>query len=211
MTEQGRRPIKKSCGKTVSRRVCARRRLDGTSWDKNWDSHPALALRNEKDEGKERENRKGEKEILTALGFPSKASLSRTPRTGMEEPETTPKSIPTAIFMHLWVCAALMLQKEHVQIFKRFDKNSHITLQISKLMHKETCTRSSSSLYKNHEHLFTSATSSIEAECKLGSAKGQLIKSVSLCVSQSHEKASYSKSLRQWILLMPAFQKSLCP
>lgn len=101
---------KKSCGKTVSRHVCARRRLDGTSWDKNWDSHPALALRNEKDEGKERENRKGEKEILTALGFPSKASLSRTPCTGMEEPETTAKSIPTAIFMaSVGVCAALML------------------------------------------------------------------------------------------------------
>ncbi len=130
----------------MSRHVCARRRLDGTSWDKNWDSHPALALRNEKDQGKERENRKGEKEILTALGFPSKASLSRTPCTGMEEPETTAKSIPTAIFMaSVGVCSP---HAEHIQIFKRFDKNKHITLQISKLMHKETCTRSSSSLHK---------------------------------------------------------------
>lgn len=92
-------------------------------WDKlgqELGQHPALALRNEKDEGKERENRKGEIEILTALGFPSKASLSRTSCTGMEEPETTAKSIPTAIFMaSVGVCSP---HAEHIQIFKRFDK-----------------------------------------------------------------------------------------
>lgn len=73
-----------------------------------------------KDEGKERENRKGE--ILAALGFSSKASLSRTPRTEMEEPETTRKSKLTAIFMtSVGVRSPHATQKKHIQIFEGFD------------------------------------------------------------------------------------------
>lgn len=61
-------------------------------------------------------------EILTALGFSSKASLSRTPRTEMEEPETTGKSILTAIFMvFVGVRSPHGTQNEHIQIFEGFD------------------------------------------------------------------------------------------
>lgn len=66
--------------------MCARRRLGGTSWDKKWDSRPALALRNEKDEGKERENRKGEKEMrdinCTGVSIKGKSQQDTTHRDG---------------------------------------------------------------------------------------------------------------------------------
>ncbi len=66
--------------------MCARRRFDGTSRDKKWDSHLALALRNEKDEGKERENRKGEKEMrdinCTGVSIKGKSQQDTTHRDG---------------------------------------------------------------------------------------------------------------------------------
>jgi len=73
-----------------------------------------------KKERTEKARRRWEK--LAALGFSSKASLSRTPRTEMEKPETTRKSILTAIFMaSVGVCSPHATKKKHIQICEGFD------------------------------------------------------------------------------------------
>ncbi len=128
MTELGRRPIKKLWKN--SEQTCVREKE--IWWDKLGQvvGQPSrLSLEEWEDEGKERENRKGEKEMrdinCTGVSIKGKSQQDTTHRDGRtRKRQQRVYQLPT--IWHLWVCAALMLQKVHIQIFKRFDKNNHI-------------------------------------------------------------------------------------
>lgn len=135
-----------------------------------------------KDEGNERGSRKAEKELrdinctgVSIKGKSQQGTMHRNGRTGNNW-----KKYTNCHFNG--VCEPQITHiSTYLQGFTIITTSYGITIQICKVIHDKIWTRSRSSLYIHHAHLFTSLIlPQIESPLKWGSAKEQLIKWVSL-------------------------------